>query len=315
VVPVVAAPVAAHDGDGIRPSARKLVTGLRPGALFTDHGITVAVPRAGGFVWGELKFADGTWQELTVETATDGNVYVTGRGSERKAVLNDRYETAARGIARPDGGSALAATSTAARGECADTYRNLYPWRIPRLEWRFNPAGTPRYLRDGDGGTKGVRAAISRAQRNITGSDNRCSRGDRVSARGRLIGRTNNSPNVSASARCTGGDGRSVIRFGDLPSYSIAMTCVYGLRRGLAREADIRINGVDTRWALGRRSCSGRELLLEAGMTHEFGHAYGLAHASTYRNPTLTMQPLIRVCSQGHSTLGLGDMLGLERKY
>ena len=50
-------------------------------------------------------------------------------------------------------------------------------------------------------------------------------------------------------------------------------------------------------------------------MTHEFGHAYGLAHASTFRNPNLTMQPLVRACSMGHSTLGLGDMLGLEKKY
>jgi hypothetical protein len=129
------------------------------------------------------------------------------------------------------------------------------------------------------------------------------------------MGSTSRRPDISSGGSCQGGDGRSVIQFGDLPSYSIAMTCVYGIRDGRAAESDIRINNSETRWALSKASCTGRELLLEAGMTHEFGHAYGLAHASVYRNPSLTMQPLVRACSKAHSSLGLGDMLGLEKKY
>ena len=309
----LAAPVSAHHPG--RATDRRIAPRLLPGSVLSDHGISVAVPQPGGFVWGELKFPDGTYQEVGVETTTDGRVFVSNRGSERAATLDQRYEVAAQG-AGATGVSAVERTTTAGgSAECRDTYRKLYGWRLPRLDWRFNPAGTPAYLRDEDGRTSRVRAAIVRAQQNITGSDNRCDRGDRVGAKGAVLGDTRRHPNASREGHCTGGDGRSVIGFGDLPSYSIAMTCVYGLRQGIAAESDILINNGETRWAVSRAGCTGSELLLEAGMTHEFGHAYGLAHASVYRNPSLTMQPLVRACSPGHSTLGLGDMLGLEKKY
>jgi hypothetical protein len=314
-VPAVAAPVSAHDAG--RAIERVVAPDLRPGALLDDHGLTVRVPRPGGFVWGELKFDDGTWQEVAVETDLDGRVFVRSRGNERTAVIAQRRLAAASGVAALDRSRSadLAATSTSPTNECRDDFKNLYWWRLPRLEWRFNPAGTPGYLLDDDGSTTSVRAALQRAQDNITNAVNRCGRPDRIAAKGTLVGSTRGSPNVSATTRCTGGNGRSVIQFGSLPSYSIAMTCVYGITNHLAQEADIRINNATARWATDKASCTGSELLLEAGITHEFGHAYGLAHASTYRNPWLTMQPLIRACSQGPSSLGLGDMLGLEKKY
>ncbi len=311
LLPGLAAATGAHD----RATDRRVAPKLAPGSILHDHGLTVVVPQRGGFVWGELKYHDGTWQEIAVETEVDGTVYVRGRGDERAATLAVRREAAARGTTGTNLGATAERDATGATNECRDDFRNLYWWRLPRLDWRFNPAGTPRYLLDADGGTKAVQAAIGRAQDNITGSTNRCERGDRVSATGALVGVTRRAPNVAGTARCVGGDGRSVIQFGDLPSYSIAMTCVYGIRKGVAAESDIRMNNIDTRWATDKTSCSGRELLIEGAMTHEFGHAYGLAHASTFRNPYLTMQPLVHACSMGHSTLGLGDMLGLEKKY
>lgn len=314
-LPFVAAPVSAHEA--LRATDRVVAPDLRPGQLFDDHGLTVRVPQPGGWVWGELKMADGTWQEVAVETATDGRVFVRGRGNERRATLAERRQVAAAGTASTDiSRSRELRAASGADSECRDDFKNLYWWRLPRLEWRFNPAGTPAYLLDEDGTTTSVQAALQRAQDNVTSSANRCGRADKVSAKGALIGLTKGKPNVSAKGSCTGGNGRSVIQFGSLPSYSIAMTCVYGIGTNhVAREADIRINSVGTRWATDKASCSGKELLLEAGITHEFGHAYGLAHASTFRNPALTMQPLVRACSQGHSSLGLGDMLGLEKKY
>ena len=94
--------------------------------------------------------------------------------------------------------------ATRVKGECADTFRNLYWWRTPDLEWQFNPAGTPAYLRDEDGGTLGVQSAIARAQRNITTSRNRCDRADRVGAKGKLLGTTNRRPNVSSERELLG---------------------------------------------------------------------------------------------------------------
>lgn len=315
LVPAVAAPVAAHDLG--RPADRVVAPELRPGGLFDDHGLTVRIPDRGGFVWGELKFDDGTWQEVAVETDLDGRVFVRSRGDERKAVLAQRRLAAAEGTAGvdPSRSADMSASRTGSDNQCKDDFKNLYWWRMPRLEWRFNPAGTPGYLLDDDGSTTSVQAALQRAQDNITGAVNQCGRTDRVAAKGSLIGQTRGRPDVSSNGRCTGGNGKSVIQFGDLPSYSIAMTCVYGAADHVAAEADIRINNTTTRWATSKADCTGKELLLEAGITHEFGHAYGLAHASTFRNPYLTMQPLIRACSQGPSTLGLGDMLGLEKKY
>ncbi len=323
LLPGLAVPASARDTE--RTADRVVARDLRPGDLLDDHGLTVRVPGRGGFVWGELKLRDGTWQEVAVETAVDGTVYVRGRGNERRAVIAARRRaaaettaagTAATGVMAADPDAAADARRAARGRECRDDFRNLYWWRLPRLEWRFNPAGTPAYLLDEDGSTTSVQAALQRAQDNVTSSANRCGRPDRVSAKGALVGLGKGRPDIAGTARCLGGNGRSVIQFGSLPSYSIAMTCVYGIgSRNIAGEADIRINSVGSRWATGMASCKGEELLLEAAMTHEFGHAYGLAHASTYRNPTLTMQPLVRACSQGHSSLGLGDMLGLEKKY
>lgn len=308
-----AAPAGAAEPLGV-DGERRLLRDARAGDVVRDLGITVVAPPRGGFAWGEIRFLDGTWQELLVETDAAGRVYGSGWGDERAAVLAERRATMDDPAAR---GRVDAATPARKRrgSECRDTFRNLYGWRTPELYWQFNPRGIPANLERTEGGIEGVVGALARAQENITASVNVCDRSDRVDAVGGYVGLTHRMANVSAGGGCLGGDGLSVMMFGDLPSYSIAMTCVYGMRAGRAVEADIRINDEDSRWAVGRDACRGAELLLEAAMTHEFGHAYGLAHASTSRNPSLTMQPLIRACSAAPSTLGLGDMLGLERKY
>jgi hypothetical protein len=56
--------------------------------------------------------------------------------------------------------------------------------------------------------------------------------------------------------------------------------------------------------------------MLEAVLTHEAGHVFGLAHVGESRHGRLTMSPYIDgVCNNQESTLGLGDLRGLEALY
>lgn len=292
---------------------------LKPGDVVTDHGITIVVPDPGTSVWGELKFRDGTSQSLMVETDTLGRVTLFQVGDEAAPnAADDLITGVAQAATGTDPKAMVAEVNKAAKArkrDCSDTYRNLYSWRMPRLAWRLNAKGAPKSLLDADGGTTGIAAALTRAQVNVTAAHNDCGRKDHVSAKGSFLGYTRNTANVSVGRGCSKGDHKSVISFGDLPRYSVAMTCVYQQRKHVAREADIRINNVDALWALRGPGCGGRHLLLEAAITHEFGHAYGLAHASSYAHPTLTMQPIIPFCSLAPTTLGAGDLKGLEAKY
>lgn len=54
---------------------------------------------------------------------------------------------------------------------------------------------------------------------------------------------------------------------------------------------------------------------LQALVTHELGHYFGLRHVSESKHPLMTMSPLLGPCTAAERTLGLGDMLGLESLY
>jgi hypothetical protein len=223
------------------------------------------------------------------------------------ALMGARSATSGSQAAQPDG-------SSKSKGECSDRAYSLYSFRMPQLAWRYASGTTPVKFRDRTDGTKHVINALKRANRNITDARNLCGRSDNVSATGTYLGTTTRAPNVNSSGTCTGGDGHSVMGWGSLPSNSIAIACVSGISgTGVAYEGDIRMN-----WNRAYESklefCSG-ELLIEAAMTHEFGHLYGLGHVSAYSSPNLTMAPRVSYCAMSHARLGLGDMLALETKY
>ena len=92
--------------------AAEVLPGFRPGDTVRDHGLSVRAPGRGGMVWGELHFADGTWQALQVSTLPDGRVSARHLGDDSRGV---RVSSAARTAddARDKGTGAAAITSTA----------------------------------------------------------------------------------------------------------------------------------------------------------------------------------------------------------
>lgn len=187
---------------------------------------------------------------------------------------------------------------------CQDKgYRLLGAKWTKTYEWSFKAKSTPTGLNK-----KAVAKILKRSFNNITDANNDCGRADKVSATDTYLGRTGRRPS------CISRDGHNVVGFANLPRGVLAVTC-YWLRHGNLVEADMKINKRES-WALSLNGCHGDMPLLEATVTHEAGHVFGLDHVGEKRHGRLTMSPYLDgPCEDNEVTLGLGDLLGLEALY
>jgi hypothetical protein len=168
--------------------------------------------------------------------------------------------------------------------------------------WSFDAGSTPGSL-----SRRHVRNVLRRAFSNVVNEHNDCGRATTIDATATYLGKTTRAPN------CSRPDGRNVIGFGRLPSGVLAVTCFW-VSGGRIVEADMIINSRES-WALSLTGCH-NQIMLEATVTHEAGHVFGLDHVGEKRHGRLTMSPYIDgVCENQEATLGLGDMLGLEALY
>jgi hypothetical protein len=194
-------------------------------------------------------------------------------------------------------------TASASPAPCRDKAYKLAGGKWTKtLKWSFRASSTPSGLT-----RAAARSTIQRAFSNIVNARNDCGRSDRVDAKASYLGSTASKPS------CKVMDGKNVVGFRKLPTDTLARTCWWTIN-GRIVEADIQINST-VRWATSLASCR-NAFMLEAVMTHEVGHAFGLGHVGEAKHGRLTMSTrLDGPCNNQEATLGLGDMLGLEALY
>ena len=264
----------------------------------SDGAVASAVPPPGQTVYAEVLTTSGA-EELTVTRLPDGTILLDHVGEEPD-------ESAGRDLGR----------AVDREGCHSDAYTN-YDWKVTeKATYEFKVSTTPRDLGRGE-----ARNAITRAARNVFDTRNACRMGDRVPVALKYGGRTG-APAQLGDGLCGEDDGRSVVAFGDLRSGVVAAACtITGDRPNYPYDevlsADIKINRGDYRWTTdpNSRSCS-RAYDVEAVMTHEWGHVFGLGHVPESGSRNLTMSPAINgPCQASERSLGRGDVLGLDGKY
>jgi hypothetical protein len=225
--------------------------------------------------------------------------------SSLPTVVTTPFASSAAAMVASGSGSQIEVASKCADG--AYTH-NAHKWS-KRLNWYFQAGSRPK----GSDASR-VAAALNRAATNVTSGHNNCGLDDLISATHAYQGTTSRAPNISSTAACRGRDGRNVVGFGTLPRGILGMTC-WWTYNGSTVETDIKLNKAYYRWFIIRRSDCRAKWSIEGVATHEFGHAFGLGHVSSYYHPRLVMSPVIRACQSSQRWLGLGDILGLRSLY
>ena len=156
---------------------------------------------------------------------------------------------------------------------------------------------------------------VLRSAENITGGYNDCGLPDRIDAEATYMGTTSREPCVNEKE-----DGYNVVGFAEIPEdrdpdeVALAFVCRLPSWRQVS-EVDMVINSA-VPWALSADDCGWFSELLEPTTTHEFGHVFGLDHVSERLHGSLTMSPMSNgPCDSEETSLGLGDILGLEELY
>jgi hypothetical protein len=211
----------------------------------------------------------------------------------------------------PAGGNSGSVGSGSSPSPCSDGKYNFLAagahWQ-QSLNWSFRASSVPAGL-----STSGALAAIKRGFANVTTARNDCGRADNVGATSKYLGTTTRRPAVTSNGSCGARDGHNVVGFAPLGGYYAGYTCIWW-DGGKIVEADMRLDS-GTSWALSSTGCS-NGLMMEALVTHEAGHAFGLAHVAESKHGRLTMSVYIdALCENQESTLGLGDLRGLEALY
>lgn len=214
----------------------------------------------------------------------------------------------------------LADGSSAETDPCKDKANRPFgpKWKT-KPTWFINQAGRPSNISAAD-----AEGQIRQGKNNVSGANNNCGRADNVNRDADYGGTTTVSPDISSNpsagtVKCTpNGDSISVVGFGPTPTNILGFNCnrISSTDGDAYRGGDILISNNPNTFVLDGNAvgCVNR-YDLQALVTHEFGHFFGLNHVSESKHGTLTMSPKLGACTRAERTLGLGDLLGLESLY
>ena len=260
------------------------------GRVVTAGRVSVVVPPVGVTVAG-----DGIGRHGEVS-----GLRVANTGTDVRAVL---------GSATRSGGAGAASDPPA----CKDRTFHLEGHRwVTSLRYRVALSHAPKRYHH-----RTLTRQIKAADVNMRKGRNTCGKPHLRTPVGHYLGHSAAQPNINpgkSGITCGAYNTKNVVGFGRLPGGLLGWTCYWYLNRtGHMGAADIMI---DTGGALTThlpKNCS-NEWDLEGIVTHEFGHAYGMAHTGSGHSH-LTMQHAATPCSTYARTLGLGDWLGMKKMY
>jgi hypothetical protein len=191
---------------------------------------------------------------------------------------------------------------------------------VPTLLWYYNEstasrAGLP---------ASGTLTNIKDGNHNMVTGQNNCGYVTGVfPVRGAFEGNTSKYANINSSGSCTSNfpDGQNTVSFGPFNAAALgtgleALTCFTYNSSSLAMiETDIYLGsnvGMVDSLPSNCSSKHDKDLDLQTIVTHEMGHAYGLAHETS--GPAEVMYPYKAYCQQRRH-LGEGDYNGMASLY
>jgi hypothetical protein len=252
--------------------------------------VSVVVPPAGMSVSGDGIGTHGEVAGLRVENT--GTVVRAYTGAQR--------------------GAAPSITARANPPACQDRTFHLehHHWTSP-YRYHIKVATAPKRFHK----SKLVKQ-IKKANANMRLGRNTCGKPRLGTPPARYLGRTKIQPNIKAGASqitCGRYNTKNVVGFGKLPNGLLGWTCYWWVNSGSMGAADIMIDNSDRLSTNLPANCTDT-WDFEGIVTHEFGHAYGMAHTGS-GHANLTMQHEATPCSTYARTLGLGDWLGMRKMY
>ncbi|WP_345752635.1 matrixin family metalloprotease [Microbacterium rhizophilus] len=253
--------------------------------------VAVAIPAPGNGMRGIAVASDGTETTLTVSTDAEGVVSVTTE----------------------DHAATTSAQAAAAITRCTDNAT-----RVQGVKWYTSPqfrVNSTEHRRF----TEAIwERTVQQSWAVIKTGQDSCGLTRALAVPGRVTMNTLGDANMSASNTCTKPDSYSVIDFGGLSGATVGLTCVaFRARSGHDQivSSDVRMDSSSRSWVTTATGCSGAKYDLRSVLTHELGHAVGLAHAAERGGDDLTMSPQVTACNTSARALGSGDLRSLYALY